>query len=347
LTEGMQLHQSDKFVIRRFRMDDLDAYVAYRNDETTAQFQSWTVPYPVDKARDAIGKVVVLEGPISGEWFTYAIADPVSDVLIGDVAVMLEWEGRSAMIGYTLAPQSRGKGIAFEATSWVINRLFVELKVQRIHAALHPDNVASMMLLERLGFLYEGTARQAYWVGDLCTDDPQFGLLFADWKVWNERLRNKPEHVELVEVTPTNRAAVFALQTHHSQRRFVSPMQKSAVDALVPDPDDDGGAVVPWFRAIVADGEIVGFVMLASPTDTNPHPFLWRLLIDRMHQRRGIGWQVLELLTKQYRASGYEKLLVSWQPGKGSPEPMYLRYGFVPTGETHGTEIVAEISLVS
>ena len=34
-------------------------------------------------------------------------------------------------------------------------------------------------------------------------------------------------------------------------------------------------------RAVVADGDIVGFVMLALPTEHHEHPYLWRLLIDR------------------------------------------------------------------
>jgi diamine N-acetyltransferase len=86
-------------------------------------------------------------------------------------------------------------------------------------------------------------------------------------------------------------------------------------------------------------------VMVAEQTSTFPHPMLWRLLIDRTHQRRGIGWKTLDLLATHFRARGCKQLLVSWVPGRGSPEPMYLRYGFIPTGEVDGDELVASLTL--
>ncbi len=340
----MELYRTDRFVVRHFRTEDVTAYVDYRSDETTAEFQSWTIPYPAEKAKLSIADFIMREKPTDGEWFSFAIADPTTDILIGDVAVNLEWNGRAAMIGYNVAANYRRHRIAFDATTWVIQHLFNDLGVQRIHASLHPENFASMTLLEQLGFIYEGTARQSFWVGDMCTDDPQYGLLRSDWDAWNSRPRHHPEIVELVEITPANRE-VFRLVTHRSQERFVAPMGKSASDALIPDVDDGGGVLVPWFRAIMADGVLVGFVMLAAPTATNPHPFLWRFLIDRMHQRRGIGTVVLDILVAQYRTEGHDRLLVSWVPGIGSPEAMYLNYGFVPTGEMEGDEVVAALAL--
>ena len=73
-------------------------------------------------------------------------------------------------------------------------------------------------------------------------------------------------------------------------------------------------------------------------------PYLWRLLIDRRHQRRGIGDRVLSLLVARLRAEGHESLLVSWHPGPGGPEPFYLARGFVPTGEVDEDEIVARLT---
>ena len=64
-----------------------------------------------------------------------------------------------------------------------------------------------------------------------------------------------------------------------------------------------------------------------------------------MHQRRGIGRQVLEQVAEQAREWGAESLLVSWVEGHGSPGPMYERFGFVPTGEIDDDEIVARLPL--
>ncbi len=341
----MELWRNDRFVVRNFRLADIEAHSANRNEPTTAEFQSWSVPYPIEKAKNSVERFIEMTKPFDGESYGYVVADPVTDEFLGDIFVRLEWGGRSAEVGFNLTPPARGRGIATQATAAVIQYLFDVVGAKRIHASVHPENFASMMVLERLGFVYEGTARQSYWVDDVCTDDSQFGLLKSDWDDWNARTRAQPAIVELVEVTHLNRDEVFAFESQRSQLRFISPMANSAAHALAPDLDNGGGRIVPWMRAVLADGVVVGFVMAAAPTETFPHPMLWRLLIDRMHQRRGVGWKVLDRLADHFRTAGSEQLLVSWVPGRGSPEPLYLRYGFIPTGEVDGDEVVASLHL--
>jgi RimJ/RimL family protein N-acetyltransferase len=36
---------SERLVLRRFRPEDLDAFVAYRSDPEIARYQSWEAPY--------------------------------------------------------------------------------------------------------------------------------------------------------------------------------------------------------------------------------------------------------------------------------------------------------------
>jgi diamine N-acetyltransferase len=99
-------------------------------------------------------------------------------------------------------------------------------------------------------------------------------------------------------------------------------------------------------RAVVADSQLVGFVMLAV---SNPHhlePYLWRLLVDRVHQRRGIGGRVLDLVADECRAMGDAALLTSWEEGKGSPRPFYVHHGFEPTGRIVDGETEARWRLI-
>jgi diamine N-acetyltransferase len=102
--------------------------------------------------------------------------------------------------------------------------------------------------------------------------------------------------------------------------------------------------LVPWMRGVKADGDYVGFVMIAEISETNPEPYLWRLLIDRYHQRRGIASRVLEMLVEECKEMGATTLLTSWGEGKGSPRPFYLKHGFVPTGEIVDDETEARLT---
>jgi GNAT superfamily N-acetyltransferase len=154
--------------------------------------------------------------------------------------------------------------------------------------------------------------------------------------------------VSLRELTDANRDDVLALRLAPGQDQFVSTVAESLDEA------DGYPQASPWYRAVYADDEPVGFVMLSW--DCVPQPpeiigpwFLWKLLIDEDHQRRGYGREVVRQVVDLVRAEGGEELLTSYvAEGEGGPGPFYERLGFVPTGATdpHG-EIVMRLDLRS
>jgi RimJ/RimL family protein N-acetyltransferase len=177
--------RTQRFVLRPYRPADAPELSAYRSDATTAEFQSWSVPYPLENAERMIASVLAVGVPADGEWYNYGLADPVTDGLLGDVGIHFSSACRTAEIGYTLSPTARGRGLATEATAIVIEYLFTIAGVTRVEASVHPDNLASVRVLDRLGFVYEGTSRQSFWVGDICTDDAHYGMLLSDWHAHN------------------------------------------------------------------------------------------------------------------------------------------------------------------
>ncbi len=210
---------------------------------------------------------------------------------------------------------------------------------------LHPDNAASAMVLERVGMLFEGHTVMSYWDPvDGPSDDWIYGMTRPDRDRWEARVTSSPEVVTLEEITAGNLDEVYRLRTHKSQEAFVAPVPRSIAQGAFPG-DLDGHPIESWSRVIMADGEPAGFVMMADRTEHHPRPFLWRLLIDREHQRRGIGIRALDLVVEYARANGASDLDVSWHQGKGSPEAFYLAYGFEPTGRVLEDEIEGRLRL--
>ncbi|MEU8634082.1 GNAT family N-acetyltransferase [Amycolatopsis sp. NPDC048633] len=150
--------------------------------------------------------------------------------------------------------------------------------------------------------------------------------------------------VHLVEITDENRDAVRALRVHPGQERFVASVAKSLEDAATT-PEGE-----PWYRAVYAGDEPVGFVMLSwdvppgRPGVLGPY-FLWRLLVDGRHQGRGIGRAVLTEVVSLVRADGGTELLTSHQPGDDGPGAFYRKFGFTPTGEIDHGEVVLRLGL--
>ncbi len=329
---------TERLLLRPMRESDAEGLAERRSNPAVAEYQNWPVPFPLEQAEQMVAELQTMDGPQNDEWWMAAVCLRDGTV-IGDLAVHLTWERRSAELGYNFAPEHWGQGYAVESLDALIEYLFAT-GVHRIFGMLHPDNVASAMVLERCGLLYEGHTKESYWKDDEVSDDWIYGMTRPDWEAWRARPRHHPAQVELVPVTVENESKVFKLKTHKSQESFVAPMEGSFADALFPEVVD-GGSVVPWMRGVMADGEYVGFVMLAEVTDHHPEPYLWRLLIDRMHQRRGIAGRALELVYAECKSREWDTLLTSWVPGKGSPEPFYLKHGFVPTGEIIEGEIEA------
>jgi RimJ/RimL family protein N-acetyltransferase len=336
--------RTDRLSIRPFRTDDAAALAERRDDPTVARYQNWERPYTLEQADAVVAELVQMDGPTDEEWWMAVVCLAETDEVLGDLAVHLSCKGRSAEVGYTFATRHWGQGYAVEATAALIDHLFADPKMTRVFGMLHPDNPASAMVLERCGMLFEGHTRSSFWVGDECSDDWIYGMTRSDWEAWRGRSRARPDRIGLVEVTVDNERIVSKLKTHKTQEEFVAPMGWSFTDALFPE-IVDGAQLVPWMRAVVADAEIVGFVMLALVTEHHPEPYLWRLLIDRMHQRRGIGGQVLDLISEECQAMGASTLLTSWGEGKGSPRPFYLSHGFEPTGRIVDDETEARLQL--
>ena len=138
--------------------------------------------------------------------------------------------------------------------------------------------------------------------------------------------------VTLREITDDNAPSVLALRTTPEQARFVSSVEDSLAEAA----ENPQGS--PWFRAVYADDQPVGFVMLSwdvepQPPEINGPWFLWKLLIDHRHQGRGHGREVVRQVVQLVREQGGSELLTSHVPGDGGPAGFYARLGFGPTGE--------------
>jgi RimJ/RimL family protein N-acetyltransferase len=325
---------TERLVIRPLERTDITELVRYRNLDAVARYQDWQLPYTRDLAHALLDGLEATDGPTTDQWVQLAIAAPDGG-LLGDLAVWLDDTAALGMVGYTVAPESQGRGYATEAVGALVDWLFAK-GVHRVAATLDPRNLASARVLERCGFRYGGTARSAALVRGRWEDDARFELLADDRRAW---LATKPaRRVELREITADNVRAVLDLDRAFSQRRFVSSVAQSYGDALVTHLHD-GVPVVPWFRAIYGDGEPVGFVMVAEPASNAPHPYVWRFLVDWRHQHRGIGATALRAVARHWSDLGATHLDLSCVADvPGTPEGFYRALGFERTGVVHDGE---------
>ncbi|MCL1048186.1 GNAT family N-acetyltransferase [Shewanella abyssi] len=154
------LIELDNLIIRQFEQNDLHIFARYRAVPDVAKYQSWS-DYSYEKATHLFDSMQGHEFGAVGQWFQLAIADKQSNALLGDLAIHFI-DAEQVEVGFTLAPENQGKGIAAKSVAAFIDYLFDTMNKYRIVATTDCDNHPSYRLLERVGF-----RREAHFVNNI------------------------------------------------------------------------------------------------------------------------------------------------------------------------------------
>lgn len=143
-------------ILRKFQDFDLENLHDYRNDSSCSQYQRWEettgadLEYWIDvqKNRD-------LDKDKS---ISLAIAHDQTNKLIGDIYLAIK--DQTITLGYTISPKFQRQGYAYHILSNLIPQLFNRYEGYEIVCLIHPDNIASRKLIEKLSFEDEGYVPQ-------------------------------------------------------------------------------------------------------------------------------------------------------------------------------------------
>ncbi|MDQ8153819.1 MAG: GNAT family N-acetyltransferase [Gemmatimonadota bacterium] len=157
-----------RLVLRPLRRTDLAAFLSYRSDPEVARYQSWE-----DISRAAATAFLRAQAKPSlsapGVWQQIGIARVSTDQLIGDIGLLLREDGRSAEMGFTVAREHQGIGLAREALTGLFGVLLSRQTLERLDAVIDARNVRALRLVERLGFELRSSA-EVLFKGAPCTE---------------------------------------------------------------------------------------------------------------------------------------------------------------------------------
>lgn len=114
----------------------------------------------------------------------------VANILYGSVS--------SAVIGYWISPEVAGRGVTPTAVALATDYLFNIVGLHRVEIAIRPENVASLRVVEKLGFRYEGLKRGYIHINGGWRDHLIFALLADEVRggVLNRWLKGEVPAVE-------------------------------------------------------------------------------------------------------------------------------------------------------
>ena len=172
--------RTDRLRLRPF--DDSDAADLYALQSDAEVLRYWDAPPWTDRARADTFLASCRRMSEEGSGARLAV-DRVSDGAFLGWCALSRWnpEFRSASLGYCYHRTAWGHGYATEAARALLGWAFDTVDLNRVQAEADTRNIASARVLEKLGFVREGTLREDCVVNGDVSDSWVYGLLRREW----------------------------------------------------------------------------------------------------------------------------------------------------------------------
>ena len=118
------------------------------------------------------------------EGWVYPLMIMYKGLLVGSIGILtLGSTDRASEIGYWLAENVQGRGIATRACRTLLDYAFGSRGMNRLQIRAAVDNTRSRAIPERLRFTFEGVQRQAKLLNDDFQDLAVYSMLAAEWQL--------------------------------------------------------------------------------------------------------------------------------------------------------------------
>jgi ribosomal-protein-alanine N-acetyltransferase len=147
--------ETPRLLLREFTEDDAEAFFLLCSHPEVLRWTGDPGVANLDEARASLRARPIADYARHG-YGRWACIDKASGSLIGFAGPKYLDELSEVDIGYRLLPAWWGRGLATEATGAACNYCFARLGLPRLLGLVHPDNAASVRVLEKLGFKPQG-----------------------------------------------------------------------------------------------------------------------------------------------------------------------------------------------
>lgn len=177
-----------RLVLRRMEAASAPGLFALRRDPEVMRYVEREPPETIAEIEELISQNEQgLQNQACIAWSLWTRESPRFCGTIGYWRMQPEHD--RAEVGYMLARDWWGKGLASEALQAALEYGFQSMGMHSVSADVNPDNSASIRLLERHGFVREAYFRENFlWRGNYL-DSAVFGLLKQDWERHPTRAR--------------------------------------------------------------------------------------------------------------------------------------------------------------
>lgn len=163
-----------RFTMRALTRSDAVALYGTFSDEAQCRYMSRSHFTSLEGLADRL---------TDNEWpgRTWVAIDKADGNLAGRYVAFIGRDEGVLELGYITVAGRQGQGVAAECMSALIDHLFYSGEYRRLYVEIDAENLASIKLIERLGFLQEGYLRQHEVSHKGLCDMLIYGLLHDEW----------------------------------------------------------------------------------------------------------------------------------------------------------------------
>ncbi|WP_433164110.1 GNAT family N-acetyltransferase [Kribbella sp. CA-247076] len=169
----------DLVALREFRTSDLEDYAAIVGDDRVTSWLSFDSRDRAE-AEKTLAAIVERSAQEDRPDYLLAVTRQDDDRVVG-FARLGPTGVRAAHLGYAIHADHWGHGYATDASRVMLRLAFGPLGKHRVSAAIGPENEASIAVVKRLGFSYEGRIRHHVFTNGDWRDSLLYSLLESEF----------------------------------------------------------------------------------------------------------------------------------------------------------------------
>ncbi|WP_244987155.1 GNAT family N-acetyltransferase [Winslowiella toletana] len=168
--------ETPRLILRPITRGDAASWFAIMRDPQVMKYWGHRPWQQISQAEEGIA--ADMEAMASGEYLKLALTAKPDNQCIGMCIFFHHHQGsQRGAIGYCLASEAQGRGYMTEALQYFFAFLRQQMSLRRLEADVNPHNLASIRMLQRMGFQQEGVMRERWCVEGVTSDSLLFGLL--------------------------------------------------------------------------------------------------------------------------------------------------------------------------
>jgi len=174
--------ETDRLLLRQFQYADSDDMLKYWiSDEKIQSMYSEPTYKTQEELRPLLDKYI--SGYQKEDYYRWAIVEKGSDLCIGQIALFfVSTANECCEMEYCLGSDFHRKGYMTEAVNRILQFCFEDVNFHRVQVSHNSLNRASKGVIDKCGFVYEGTFRDYFCMNDEYVSRLYYSMLKGEWE---------------------------------------------------------------------------------------------------------------------------------------------------------------------